>query len=148
LVDGGALRGGKSISIFGIRPTYKPTTEIVFERNGPTVEKSDPFGMLCESTGGLALDSKNSNRMMSKQIQRVVTMLRDRYILEFPRPANGLAGSHSFDVKINDPTAIIRPAGVAFPPRMSDPKQPDGTVPQDPSRMPLVGSKNAENQPE
>jgi len=140
--------GSKSISIFGIRHPYKPTTAIVFGHSGPIVENSDPFGMLCESSGGLVLDSKSSNRMMSKQIQRVITILRDRYILEFPRPANGSAGFYSIDVKIDDPTAIIRPAGAAFPPRPRDPKQPDGTVPQDPSQMPLIGSKNAESQPE
>jgi hypothetical protein len=76
-----------------------------------------------------------------------MTMLRNRYIIEFPRPANGSAGFFAFEVQVKDPTAIIRSAGIAFPPREGDPKQPDGTIPQDPSQMPLVGSKHEQNQP-
>ena len=84
---------------------------------------------------------------MAGQIQRLMTMLHNRYIVEFPRPANGSAGFYAFDVQVKDPTAIIRSAGIAFPPREKDPKQPDGTVPQNPSQMPLVGSRHEENQP-
>jgi len=78
---------------------------------------------------------------MTGQIRRAISMLRDRYILEFPRPVNGGPGLYSINVTINDPKAIIRPAGVAFPPRARDPELPEGTLPQDASKMPVVGSK-------
>lgn len=93
------------------------------------------------------LDAISSNRFMVRQIERLTTILRNRYIIEFPRPANGSAGYYAIDVKIEDPSAIIRPAGVAFPPRERDPQKPEGTLPSDRSQMPLVGSKPGSIQP-
>ena len=141
--------GNKSIAIFGIRPVYSPTamTASGFDDGWLTTVESDPFGMLCGSSGGLVLDGDKSKRMMAGQIQRLITMLRNRYIIEFPRPANGTAGFYGSMCRSRDPSAIVRPAGIAFPPRERDPKQPDGTVPQDPSQMPLVGSKHEETKP-
>jgi hypothetical protein len=145
--------GNKSVAIFGIRPVSTPigTTKGYsgsnFNDGWVTVEESDSFGRLCGTSGGLVLDGGSTKRMMAGQIQRLMTMLRDRYIIEFPRPANGSPGFYAFEVKVKDPTAIIRSAGITFPPREKDPKQPDGTVPQNTSEMPLVGSKHEENQP-
>jgi hypothetical protein len=145
--------GNKSVAIFGIRPVRTPTGTTKgysgsdFNDGWLTVEESDSFGRLCGTSGGSVLDGDRSKRLMSGQIQRLMTMLRNRYIIEFPRPANGSAGFFAFEVQAKDPTAIIRAAGIAFPPREGDPKQPDGTVPQDPSQMPLVGSKHEQNQP-
>jgi len=48
-------------------------------------------------------------------------------------------------VFINDPMAIIRPSGVAFPPRARDPELPEGTLPQDDSKLPVVGSKRPDH---
>ena len=141
--------GNKSIAIFGIRPVFTPAslTGSGFNDGWVTTVESDSFGRLCGTSGGLVLDGDRSKKFMAGQIQRMVTMLHNRYILEFRRPANGTAGFYAFDVQVKDPSAIIRPAGIAFPPRERDPKQPDGTVPQDLSQMPLVGSKHEQNQP-
>jgi hypothetical protein len=57
-----------------------------------------------------------------------------------------LPGFYSIDVQIKDPSAILRPAGVAFPPREREAKTPDGTIPQDESKMPVVGTKH-QNEP-
>ena len=140
--------GSKSITIFGIRPVGKHTEIGLFDPfNVPgahgwwTMTAADPFGMLCGSSGGLVLAVDKGTNGMTGQIGRVITMLRDRYILEFPRPVNGGPGLYSINVTINDPKAIIPPASVAFPPRARDPELPEGTLPQDASRMPVVGSK-------
>jgi len=139
--------GSKSITVFGIRPAGKHTDIEVYDPfKAPgahgwwTMTEADPFGMLCGSSGGLVLAVGKKTKEMSGQIQRVMTMLHNRYILEFPRPANGGPGLYSIKVTINDPKAIIRPSGVAFPPRERDPKLPEGTLPQDESKMPVVGS--------
>ena len=139
--------GSKSIAVFGLRPVHSGPT---FGR-GPmgtgfndgwfTVEEEDPFGKICASTGGVVLDGDSAKKFMAGQIQRMITMLRNRYIIEFPRPANGEPGHYSIDVQIKDPGAVIRPAGVAFPPRDRDAKTADGTIPQDESKMPVVGTK-------
>ena len=145
--------GNKSIAIFGIRPVRPPTGTTKgysgsdFDDGWVTVTESDSFGRLCGSSGGVVLDGGSSKKMMAGQIQRFMAMLRERYIVEFPRPANGSAGFYAFDVQVKDPTAIIRSAGVAFPPRERDAKAEPGTVPQDESKMPLVGSKHEANQP-
>jgi hypothetical protein len=89
----------------------------------------------------LVLDAGPWNSMMTRQMERLMTMLRNRYIIEFPRPVNGAAGQYSIDVTIRDPRAIVRPSGVAFPPRADDAKVPEGTLPEDESRMPVVGAK-------
>lgn len=140
--------GSKSITVFGIRPVTKQTAIGLFDPFSEpgahgwwTMTDADPFGMLCGSSGGLVLAVDKGTNGMTGQIKRVMTMLRDRYILEFPRPVNGGPGLYSINVFINDPMAIIRPAGVAFPPRARDPEPTEGTLPEDVSKMPLVGSK-------
>lgn len=140
--------GSKSITVFGIRPVPKHTDIGLFDPFSEpgahgwwTKTDADPFGRLCGSSGGLALPVGKGTDAMTEQIRRVITMLRDRYILEFPRPVNGGPGLYSINVTTNDPKAVIRPAGVAFPPRDRDAKLPEGTLPQDASKMPVVGSK-------
>jgi hypothetical protein len=139
--------GSKSITVFGIRPAAKHTEIGLFDPFSEpgahgwwTTTVADPFGMLCGSSGGLVLAVGRGTNGMTGQIRRAISLLRDRYILEFPRPVNGDPGLYSINVTINDPKAIIRPAGVAFPPRARDP-EPPGTLPQDASKMPVVGSK-------
>ena len=140
--------GSKSITVLGLRPAAKHAGINLydpFKESGAhgwwTMTKADPFGMLCGSSGGLVLAVDKGTTGMSGQIQRLMTMLRNRYILEFPRPANGGPGLYSINVTISDPKAIVRPSGVAFPPRVRNPDLPEGTLPQDASKMPVVGSK-------
>ena len=140
--------GSKSITMFGIRPVAKHKDIVLYDpyrdpgaHGWWTMTSADPFGMLCGSSGGLVLDVGEGTSAMTGQIKRLMMMLRDRYILEFPRPSNGDPGLYSIKVTINDPKAIIRPAGVAFPPRARDPELPEGTLPQDASKIPVVGSK-------
>ena len=140
--------GSKSITVLGLRPAAKHAGINLYDpfrepgaHGWWTMTKADPFGMLCGSSGGLVLAVGNGTDGMSGQIQRLITMLRNRYILEFPRPSNGGPGLYSINVTISDSKAIVRPAGVAFPPRERDPAQPEGTLPQDASKMPVVGSK-------
>jgi len=134
----------KSVTIFGVRPLYRHISR-QSQRSGysgwVTSEMEDRLGSVCGSTGGLLFESDDSRAMQTAQIRRFVRMLRERYILEFPRPANGNAGNYSMEVKIDDAKAIIRPAGIAFPPRASGTKQPEGTLPEDRSKMPVVGSE-------
>jgi hypothetical protein len=144
--------GSKSITVFGIRPVPKHTEIALYDPFSQpgfhgwwTMTNADPFGMLCGSSGGLVLGVDKGTNGMTGQIRRMMTMLRDRYILEFPRPLNGDPGLYSINVTINDPRAIIRPAGVAFPPRERDPKLPEGTLPQDASKVPVVGSKRPDH---
>jgi len=145
--------GSRSITVFGLRPisrlSWAPHLpgSSKFDPGWMSTAWDDSFGSFCGTTGGLVLDAYSSKKFMAGQIERLMTILRNRYIIEFPRPANGSAGVYSIDVKIGDPSAIIRPAGVAFPPRDDDPQRPAGTLPSDTSQMPVVGAKPKDTQP-
>ena len=75
----------------------------------------DPFATICESSGGLVLTPTAST--LAKNMQRFVEMLRERYILEFPRPPYAVAGRHIITVTIANISAFtfIRSAGVSVP---------------------------------
>jgi len=56
----------------------------------------------------------------SRDLQRFTDMLRDRYILEFPRTDNAPAGLHGIDVTIANSKALIRSTGISVP--ITDPR--------------------------
>lgn len=70
----------------------------------------DPLTLLCETSGGLVLPSTSSH--LQQNLQDLVTLLRNRYILEYPRPKDTTAGLHSLDVRLPNQQAFIRPTGV------------------------------------
>jgi hypothetical protein len=68
-------------------------------------------------------------------------MVRERYIVEFPRPSNEKAGRHGLLVKVDRGGYFIRPAGITFP--LMDPAvlADPTTVASDPSKAPTMGSR-------
>jgi hypothetical protein len=92
---------GQSVSIFGL-------SENVSVFNGPGVEEG--LSPLCEYSGGLLFVSSGSR--LAQSLSEFVSMVRGRYILEYPEPANAKAGVHSLRVTIDHTLAFIRPAGV------------------------------------
>jgi hypothetical protein len=79
---------------------------------------------------------------LEKTLQRFMIMLRERYILEFPRPSNSTKGAHAVDIKIaNGDKYYVRATAVSA--RILDEsilKDPT-TVPPDPSRAPEQGKR-------
>jgi hypothetical protein len=79
---------------------------------------------------------------IGKTLERSIAMLRDRYIVEFPRPSNSTRGEHDMRVKIaKSGDDFIRPSGISVPIRdpalLADPT----TVPSDPSHAPEQGQR-------
>ncbi len=68
---------------------------------------------LCERSGGVGLDLYQSS--VAKRMQQFMQMLRERYILEFPRPAGAKAGFVPMQVSIDGSNAFIRPSGDGVP---------------------------------
>lgn len=68
---------------------------------------------LCELSGGMAMPVAGAS--VAKRMERIVEMLRERYILEFPRPPGMKAGNVTMSVKIDGMNAFIRPAGDGVP---------------------------------
>jgi len=68
---------------------------------------------LCERSGGLRLELSQSS--VAKRMQQIMQMLRERYILEFPRPPNMKPGNVPLLVGIDHSNAFIRAAGDEVP---------------------------------
>ena len=105
------------------------------------------FISLCEMSGGIVtkMDERGS---LQETLQRFVQMVRQRYIVEFPRPSNSTAGKHDMQVMVGKGEYLIRTAGVSVPvpdaALMSDPT----TVPSDPSRSPEQGPRKPATKPQ
>jgi hypothetical protein len=97
------------------------------------------FNPLCELTGGIVLTS--TQKELAERLKWFTTLLRDRYIVEFPHPIDTNGGEHDMNITVDKMDAFIRPAGIGIP--LDDPailKDPT-TVPSDPSRAPQLGKR-------
>ena len=102
--------------------------------------EEDPLTSVCESSGGMVLAGDEWS--LGKTLQRFTSLLRQRYIVEFPRPHNGTAGPHDMQVRVsNGADYFIRPSGISVP--IPDPalaKDPT-TLPADTSHAPEMGTR-------
>jgi len=80
--------------------------------------------------------------MTQSALQQLLKMVRQRYILEFPRPANSTIGVHEIRVKVaKREDLFIAPAGISMPlPDSAILKDPT-TVRSDPSLTPEQGNR-------
>ena len=105
------------------------------------------FHSICELSGGHGV-SVDDRKSLEDTLHRFVTMVRERYIVEFPRPANATSGEHVKEVRIANSKDFIRPAGISVPipdaAVLADPT----TVPSDPSRTPVVGTRKPMTKPQ
>jgi hypothetical protein len=99
----------------------------------------DPFNAICQLSGGVEVAAGKKD--LAAQFQRVIGMVRSRYILEYPRGNHDQAGMHSIDVTIRRMDAYIRPAGLTVPVAdqklLADPT----TLPTDQSGAPVFGKR-------
>jgi hypothetical protein len=132
------------VAVFGMTdvPSYAMSSGRMF----PQTNREDPFQSLCELSGGLVLST--NVRSLAETLRQFTTMLRERYIVEFPRPAKSTAGSHEMQVKIaKDSGDFIRSAGIGVPlpdaAVLADPT----TVPSDPTLTPELGTRSPIKKP-
>jgi hypothetical protein len=142
--DVGAYAGSKGVAIFGV--SYSPSESTIV--SAPEVRRwssEDPFRQLCELNGGVV--SVSSPSLLTFTLERFVTMLRERYIVEFPRPANATSGNHSQEIRISKGNYFIRPAGISVP--IADPAvlADPTTVKSDPSLTPEQGKRKPMDKP-
>ncbi len=121
----------ESITIFAMS---KPV-----ERPAYFVEPQDDMATLCEFSGGMRMWS--SPKQLPEAMADLVRTLRERYILDFPRPNKAPVGEVWLAVTLYKRPAFIRSSGVSFP--LSDPKvlSDPNTVPSDPTRAPEIGAR-------
>jgi hypothetical protein len=137
------LTQATGVTVFGIR--YVPSHVGTEDSRFLTWSSEDPFISVCELSGGVVLLSPPN--MLDFTLHRFVTLLRERYIVEFPRPANATAGEHVKEVRISGEDFFVRPAGISIP--VPDPAllADPSTVPSDPSLTPQVGKRKPMTKP-
>lgn len=133
------------VAVFGLTsiPPYQMSDNRMFSRLG----NESPFPSLCELSGGMVLFT--NARSLEETLKRFTAMLRERYIVEFPRPANSTAGAHDIRVTIAKGEGnFIRLSGISVPlpdaAVLADPT----TVPSDPSLTPEQGSRPPMKKPQ
>lgn len=132
-----------SIAVFGITVPFRSSSV-----KAPISTSNDVYPLLsiCELSGGILMPT--TPELIEATLLRAMAMLRERYILEFPRPSNSTQGVHNVEVKIaGGDKYYVRPTGVTVPlPDDSVLKDPT-TVPSDPSRTPEQGKRRVLTQP-
>jgi hypothetical protein len=84
----------------------------------------------------------SNTESLAEALERFTTILRERYIVEFPRPANSTAGEHDMQVRVEKSGHdIVRSTGISVPipdaAVLADPT----TVPSNPSLAPQQGNR-------
>jgi len=131
LADLTALAQSASVAIFGLRPSSDGSSGFQSgsaralsskgsrsPNGGPLsntalLSNDDLLSNACELTGGMMLDLNAGG--VAKTMQRFTQMLRERYILEFPRPPNAQPGKLAMSVRIDKINAFIRVTGDGVP---------------------------------
>jgi hypothetical protein len=131
-----------SIVIFALNDLYNIaplTTAVPLGPRGTLSQVSvspspdDAYNELCAYTGGLLLATGPGDQ--ATDLHRILSLLRSRYVVEFPRSNDSRPGNHNIGITIeNRPTLIIRAAGVAVEPV-------DTRLLNDPSTIPTAPSQ-------
>ena len=138
------LAEATGVAVFGV--TYVPFEAKDLQSRFLSWSSEDPFHSVCELSGGMVLLS--TTKSLEFTLHRFVTLVRERYIVEFPRPANATSGKHVKEVRIANSKDFIRPAGISVPIPDAAVLNDPTTVPSDPSRTPVVGARKPMSTPQ
>jgi len=94
------------ITIFSLDPGWPRSSKFLTPEEGKLADA-------CEQTGGMMLNLSDSSA--TKTMQRFTQMVRERYILEFPRPPNPHPGQVKIAVQIDKINAFIRASSTGVP---------------------------------
>jgi hypothetical protein len=110
-------------------------------RHSPLMPQAeDKLDQICELSGGLEIEGES--RFESYQLKEFTQMLRERYILEYPRGKDRKAGRHSLQVAlINGDSLYVRPSGTSAPIASQDEINGLNTTPANPSSKPVEGKR-------
>jgi len=90
----------------------------------PPISWAGSFEELSQRSGGLNLVTTPGT--LSTTLSQLIDLLRQRYILQFPMPADLTGNLHQVFVTVNKPTTVIRPSGITVP--LNDPSTRTGPV--------------------
>ena len=103
------------------------------------IAQEDELNLICESSGGVEFQA--NPRVESWRLKDFTQMLRERYILEYPRGRNRQAGVHSLEVSLGMSGLYIRPSGISAPVASEDERKGPHTVPTNSSLAPKEGKR-------
>jgi hypothetical protein len=135
-----------SETVFGL--LANPT--IVVEKSIETSEMSafhslfnnpeDKFEQICVNSGGIQLQASEHTTMF--RLKEFTQMLRERYILEFPRATNEEAGIHTLAVTYRKKGNLyIAAAGISVPIASEEERTGANTIQPNPSQEPTEGDR-------
>jgi hypothetical protein len=100
----------------------------------------DKFGQICMNSGGVQLQASEHTTIY--RLKEFTEMLRERYILEFPRATNEEAGVHTLAVTYKKKGNLyISAAGITVPIASEEERTGANTIQSDPSQAPTEGDR-------
>jgi hypothetical protein len=124
-----------AVAIFGMR--YVPEDPMHLRLKDQPLE--DAFDSVCELSGGVVFTASRND--VDHKMTQFVTMVRGRYIMEFPRPYNATKGQHELVVTIDHSDAFIRSTGISVPVANAELLADPTTVRPDPTLAPEEGKR-------
>lgn len=130
------IADSRAISIFALREqsadaaqqdTYVLNQDSYAYLPGSSERHRDPLVDLTDRTGGATLETLG--HPLEESLERVLRLVRERYIVEFARSSELVGGKHSMEVEVKSKHLYLRSAGVSYP-------LPDPAVEADPNRVP------------
>jgi len=139
----------RSETVFGLLPTIMTVSKL----ETPTETKEtrhiespsfggpeDKFEQICVNSGGIELQASEHTTIF--RLKEFTQMLRERYILEYPRGPNEEPGLHTITVSYRKKSNLyIATTGITVPVASEDEKESMKTMQADPSRTPPVGTR-------
>ncbi|NYF50215.1 hypothetical protein [Tunturiibacter gelidoferens] len=135
----------ESIAVFGLLPT--PVFAAMNRRDLGEIKvdssslrsTEDKFNQICGLSGGVEVQQRYG--IVSWRLREFLQMVRERYILEFPRSPTEEAGEHTIAVSYRKRDLYIAPSGITVPVASEDEKKGANTVPINSSQAPVEGSR-------
>jgi hypothetical protein len=136
-----------SVAIFGllqmpVNGTRRHKETGGFFKNTPPflLTSEDKFNQVCDLSGGVEVQERNA--IVSWRLKEFTKIVRERYIMEFPRGRNEEAGIHTLAVSYRKKNNLyIVTSGISVPIASDDEKNGANTIPNDPSRAPAGGNR-------
>jgi hypothetical protein len=139
----------RSETVFGLLPLIE--TVVTLKTPGETQEirhlgspsfggPEDKFEQICVNSGGIQLQASEHTTLY--RLKEFTQMLRERYILEFPRAPNEEAGVHTLEVTYRKKgNFYIASAGITVPIASEEERSGANTIQEDPSKAPTEGDR-------
>ena len=137
----------QSIAVFGLLPTpvigtehRTETGELVKPDSPFFTTQEDKFNQVCDLSGGVEVQGKSA--ILSFRLKEFTKIVRERYIMEFPRATDEEAGIHTLAVFYGNRSSLyIVSSGIMVPIASDEAKKGANTIPADPSRAPTEGNR-------